>query len=48
MTVRVPAWEALRGVVVVSAAGMLWALPAAAVAGTASTAEAGIGSVDGA
>lgn len=46
VTVRVPAWEALRRVFVVSSAGMLWALPAAAVAGTASTAEAGIGDVD--
>ncbi|NIS33528.1 MAG: hypothetical protein GWO04_27800, partial [Actinobacteria bacterium] len=48
VTVRVPAWQALHRVLIVSGGGMRWAIPEAAVEATMSLAEAGVDSLDGA
>ncbi len=47
VTVRVPAWTALQRVLIVWAGGLRWAIPEAAVERTMSTAEAGVGTIDG-
>jgi chemotaxis protein histidine kinase CheA len=47
VSVRVPAWQALQRVLIVWAGGMRWAIPEAAVERTMSTAEAGVGAIEG-